>query len=243
MKKLIFSVLAILFLQTGNGQDIIISGGGAGHFTIGPSLVFSKSIQDYLKEPHVLGSSYDGTPWALQIGGEGYAMINKFLVGGGGFALSGFKTTANDGNAMMGGAGGYFKTGYRIFSGKTNFTTINASIGGFGYPLELENKSAENGVAFNRSAPIEIGKKNSYSFRGMLLDLGFGNKSMVIGSRNEDGFGGFLLGMDAGCMLSVPFGDWKADNETSISGPPDPDYVWMPYLRLTIGGGGFGYRK
>ena len=243
MKKLIFILFSILFYQTVSGQDIILTGGGGGHFIIGPATIIQPVITDYLKEPQVLGATYNATPIALQFGGEGYAMLNKWLVGGGGFALAGFTNSTDVGKVTIGGAGGYFKTGYRFWTKATNFFTANIGIGSFGYSIELENTSAENGIAFRQTEPLTIGEKKSYTFGSMMFDPGLSFKGLIIGSSDENGFGGFILGVDAGCMLNVPVGDWKADHGTVIEGPPSPGSVAVPYLRLTLGGGGFGYRK
>jgi hypothetical protein len=243
MKKLLLMLFFLPVWLTSTGQDIIISGGGAGHFMTGPAFILNKNVTDYLKKPTVLGPSYDGVPLAMQIGGEGYAMINKFIIGGGGFALAGFESNAGHGTVTIGGAGGYFKSGYRFWTRKASFMTVNTGVGAFGCSVDLENMTDENGIAFNKTNPIAVGEKRSYSFGGALFDLSLGFKSMAMGSMDENGFGGFLLGVDAGCMLNVPVGEWKADNENTIQGPPGPGLVTIPFIRLTLGGGGFGYRK
>ena len=124
MKKFLLLLAIFLGWQFSNGQDIILTGGGAGHFMVGLALILNKNVTDYLTKPDVLGPSYDGTPLALQIGGEGYAMINKFIIGGGGFGLGGFESGADDGNVTIGGADGYFKTGYRFWTRNTSFMTV-----------------------------------------------------------------------------------------------------------------------
>lgn len=242
MKKLLFLVFPFLLGQAALGQEVFLTGGGAGHFVIGPSIIIQPRISDYLKEPQVLGASYNAAAAALQIGGEGYAMIDGWIIGGGGFALSGLANSSGNGKAIIGGAGGYFKSGYRFWTKETNFFTGNIAIGSFLYNLSLENSSTENGIAFNKNAPVFTGQKSTYNFNAMLFDPSISFKGLVLGSKNENGYGGFLLGVDAGCMFNVAVSGWKSSYGT-VEGPPSPGFVAVPYLRLTLGGGGFGYRK
>ena len=243
MKKLQLLLAGLLYCHFLFSQDIIITGGGAGHFTIGPAYIYDARTIDYLRGGSLLGQDYKGPPPAVQLGGEGYAMINKFVVGGGGFAIGGFESRAGGGSANIGGAAGYFKFGYRFWSRKTSFMTFCGGVGAFGYNLELKNESAENGVAFIEGSPIQIGETKKYRFGSALFDLSYGFKTMVLGSEDASGFGGILAGIDAGCLLDVPVGGWKSDTESLLTGPPSPGLVLVPYIRFTFGGGGFGYRK
>ncbi|MFQ5448050.1 MAG: hypothetical protein ACE5FF_14080 [Saprospiraceae bacterium] len=243
MIKFLLLCSGLFYCQLLFSQDIIITGGGAGHFTVGPAYIYSANTTKYLRGSTLLGSGYNGPPPALQIGGEGYAMINKFLVGGGGFAIGGFESGAGGGAANISGAAGYFKFGYRFWSRETSFMTISGGAGAFGYNLELKNESAENGIAFDKASPVSIGETRKYKFGSALFDLSYGFKTMLLGSKDANGFGGILAGLDAGCLLDVPVGGWKSGTGPLPTGPPSPGLVVVPYFRLTFGGGGFGFRN
>ena len=55
---------------------------------------------------------------------------------------------------------------------------------------------------------------------------------------DEKGKGGMVLGVRAGYTFSPFKGDWNMD-DLEISGAPETG-ITGPYIRLMIGGGGFG---
>ena len=47
-----------------------------------------------------------------------------------------------------------------------------------------------------------------------------------------------MLGLDLGATIGIPIDTWR-DDFGPVSGIPSPGTVVSPYLRLTLGGGGF----
>ncbi|MBK9013804.1 MAG: hypothetical protein IPM82_06800 [Saprospiraceae bacterium] len=239
MKKLILLVLILLSISFAIGQNREIIGGGGGHFMTGITYVFANNMTDYLQEPTVIGTGYDPSPLGLQAGGEGYGLVGRFSLGGGGFGFNSFNASGPNGKVERAGGGGYFKMGYRFFTKNTSFVAFNAGVGGFGYSLKIKNTSTDNNIMFNRLDPILPGEEKTYDYGGTLFDLGFSFKSLFTKNMEAKEVGGFIAGLDAGCILGVPAGDWKGDEQ--IQGPPDPGVMVTPYIRLTIGGGGFKF--
>ncbi|MCF8245037.1 MAG: hypothetical protein K9J37_11335 [Saprospiraceae bacterium] len=237
MKKLTLLIFTLLFVFPAFGQNRYIVGGGGGHFMIGATYVFAQDVIGYLQEPTVVGPDYEPTPLDIQAGGEGYTMIGRFSLGGGGFGFGGFTASSPNGKVKQRGGGGYLKLGYRFYEKNTSFAMVNAGVGGFGYSLKIKNTSTEHSIMFNQLEPILPDKEKTYRYGGTLFDLGVSFKSVVTRKQNLKKMSGFIAGMDAGCLMGVPSWDWKGDDE--IQGPPEPGLMVTPYIRLTIGLGVF----
>lgn len=259
MKKVsITLLLAVLLgtLHTVSGQEAAESKitGGFGHFFIGPGFIQAKKINDYLKKSDVLGSSYSPSSMNYSIGGEGGAVLNRFIIGGGGFGMFSPSYSTDSARTMTGMGGGYFKIGYIFYQRPNTFMYGYASFGGAGYSLQVSNIGDSMPVNFNRKYPLQAGKKETYSFGGLLFDLGVSLKTIAISEKSADTrkWGGFMLGVDIGCFVTMPISDWNASQGSNINnnnnnndanhvvvGPPSPASVFSPYIRLTLGGGGF----
>lgn len=258
MKKITIALLLTLLLgsmhtltaQETSDEKIT---GGFGHFFIGPGFIQAKKINDYLKKPDVLGSSYSPSTMAYSIGGEGGAVLNRFIIGGGGFGMFSPSYSTDSARTMTGMGGGYFKIGYIFYQRTNTFMYGYASFGGSGYSLQITNIGDSAPVNFNRKYPLQPGKKETYSFGGLLFDLGVSVKTITISEKSTDSrkWGGFMLGVDLGCFVTMPISDWNTsgngnnngnnnnDVNHAVVGPPSPTSIFSPYIRLTLGGGGF----
>ena len=236
MKRYLIFLASLIFGQGATSQQI--NSGGFGHFMIGPAWSLSQKVDDYLAQPNVLGNSFQPIQSGVLAGGEGFAVINRVLIGGGGYGISHFSQSSDSGSLIKAGGGGYFKAGYIVWTRTRSFMTANIAFGGFGYTYEITNNRAQNGIYFNQEFPINKGETRRYTYGGTSFDFSYGIKT-VVGKRQEaDRCGGFMLGTDVGCLLNIATGDWVGA-EDNIIGPPSPGMMAIPYIRLTIGGGGF----
>lgn len=264
MKKLIFALLALAFFLGSNpanaqgNNDETKTVGGFGHFFIGPAFIQSKKVNDYLKRSDVMGSSYSPATFGYTIGGEGAAILNRFIIGGGGFGVVTPSISTDSSRAQAAMGGGYFKVGY-IFHQKPNtFMYGYASFGGSGYSLQLSNLGDSTPINFNRKYPTLPGKKDYFSFGGFLFDFGVSLKTIAVGNVSKDAKkkGGFMIGVDLGCAVTLPISDWESGNNNNnnnnnnntnnrvvVTGPSTPSAMFSPYFRLTIGGGGFRNKR
>jgi len=233
--------------QTNTENEKQISG-GFGHFFIGPALFQTQTMTDYLKRNDILGAAYSPSNIGYTIGGEGAAVFGQFIIGGGGFALISPITSTDAGMARATIGGGYFKMGYLFYKKQNTFMFAYAAVGGSGYNIELSNLSDSVSLHFNHKAPITPAAKENYSVSGFLMDLGVSLKTIPLGGiadnkrGNKKEKGGLILGFDAGCFLVLPTSKWSTE-KIVVSGPPNLPQLLSPYIRLTIGGGGFNYNQ
>ena len=213
--------------------------GGFGHFFTGPAWIQPQDLVDHLQSPEVFGSSFNWDNLAITTGFEGMAELHNLLVGGGGFGLLVQNMTADSGTVRFGFAGGYAKVGYVLTQNPRYFLSFTAGFGGGAMYVGIENLSEETPVYFSSQIPVFPGGDKDY-FRGILLyDLALNNKLIATYiSPNARKFGGFMLGLDLGATIGIPIDTWR-DDSGSVSGIPSPGTVISPYLRLTMGGGGF----
>jgi hypothetical protein len=176
------------------------------------------------------------------IGGEGAGLLGRFIIGGGGFGQNVARQTTDSFRANLSYGAGYFKFGYILIYTDNNFGYVYGGIGGGGLNVRLENLSDEAQMRFNHRAPLKPGFKADYTLPTTFYDLGFSYKRMFMSARASGGEGGFMLGLDLGCSIAVPTDGWQGTKDEVVSGPTNPGAFLNPYLRLTIGGGGFGLK-
>jgi hypothetical protein len=213
--------------------------GGFGHFFTGPAWIQPQDLIDHLQSPEVFGSSFNWDNLAITTGAEGMAEIHNLLVGGGGFGLLVQNMSADSGTVRFAFGGGYAKVGYVLMQNPRYFLSFTAGFGGGAMYVGIENLSEETPVYFSSQTPVSAGEDKDY-FRGYLLyDLAINNKLIATYiSPNARKFGGLMLGLDLGATIGIPVDTWR-DDFGAVSGIPSPGTVVSPYLRLTIGGGGF----
>lgn len=214
--------------------------GGMGHFMAGPGWILSAKVDDYLSRPEVLGSSYQPVHLGMMMGGEGFGITNRFLVGGGGYGLGIFTVNTDEAAVTEFQGGGYFKTGYIFWTKPTTFMSANVGVGFAGHSYEIRNLRDVDGIYFNQEFPIMPGYQRTYTYGSMLVDLGCAVKTVL--AKPEGGkLGGVILGLDAGCIFDQATSDWYSDENSDeyVYGAPKPGMTTIPYIRVTIGGGGF----
>lgn len=214
--------------------------GAFGQFFIGPVMLPSQILTNYLNQADVLGKTYDPIFFGYTIGGEMVGMFDKFYIGFGGFGVIKPLSSSSVGSAKTNISGGYFKLGYRYYSTTNSLMHVYAGFGGMSYSLDLLNLSDTAQIRFNRKNPLLPGKRECFTVSGFLFDLGTGIKTFVVSESDETkkSRGGLLVGIDAGCFITIPMSGWN-QSRVVVSGPPDLLPMVCPYLRVSIGGGGF----
>jgi hypothetical protein len=221
-----------------SSQPISYSG-GYGHFFTGPAWIEPTDLINHLQSPEVFGPSLKWTSTSITTGGEGFAELHRLLIGGGGFGLIVQNMEADNGTVRFAFGGGYAKVGYALLQNPRYFLSFLAGFGGGVMYVGIENNSDDTPVFFSSNEPVFPNEEQDY-FRGYLLyDLAISNKMIATTIKpNSRNFGGFMLGLDLGATIGIPVDTWRDDFGT-VSGIPSPGTVVSPYLRLTIGGGGF----
>lgn len=200
--------------------------GGAGFFAIGIHSIDIASLNTRLDNAGY--PTFAST--TVSIGGGGYGVVNRILLGGEGHALLTGDKGVNGRDVSVGAGYGLFTLGY-LFQPSSSLR-VYPQLGFGGGGLELEIGSQGDAQEFddvldapNRSATV--GRAS------LLVRLGAGLEYEFSG---PDETGGFRLGLRAGYMLAPVHSDWTLD-ETTLSGGPDAT-LQGPFLHLTIGGGG-----
>lgn len=224
-----------------SGQAVTYDGGGYGHFTIGPSLLQSNDLSVYIQMPAVLGLDADANQRSLMIGGEGFGIIGRFIVGGGGMAMEGVTWRSIKGSATVFSSSGYFKTGYVVYQRPRQFIVAGLGVGGSSTGIDLLNTSGDDCIAFDPIAPIQSGDSGSYTLNSFFAEPFVSWKLFSIAANNASGAGGMLVGLDVGCSILLPGNQWMDQDMKEVRSIDTPAWMSYPFVRLTIGGGGIGY--
>lgn len=213
--------------------------GGYGHFFTGMGWIEPSDLVSHLQSPEVFGPSFSWDNLGISSGIEGYAEIHNLLVGGGGYALYIQNMEADSGQVRFSFGGGFAKVGYIAYQNPRYFVSVNAGFGGGVMYVGIENSSETTPIYFSSNVPVLPRQDEDY-FRGYLLyDLSINNKFIATQiDPNRRKFGGLMFGLDVGASIGIPVDTWRDENG-SVTGIPSPGTVVSPYLRLTIGGGGF----
>lgn len=238
MKATLFiaALLTVSLTVQAQKDSAAYTSGGFGHFFQGPSYFMPNNLVDYLESPEVLGAPISSRMGTTS-GGEGAALLGSFLVGGGGFVQTSARhlTDSTRMNLTMGG--GYFKFGYAIVRCNHNLVYAYGGIGWGTMELRLENFGKNSGILFDDDAPVAPGYRRVYEINLNYYDLGISFKR-IAASRKKT-FGGFMFGIDIGTFITQSTSEWHRQSDEVISGPPEPRMGLDPYVRITIGGGGF----
>ena len=175
----------------------------------------------------------------LSLGGGGHAIINdKIVLGGEGHALLGRTKSSTlgvtDYGSKLSAGYGFFDLGYMLLRAGGLDAYPLLGIGGGGISMNIIQ--SEIGSFDDILADPDRGAKlSTWDF---LINIGLGIDYLYVLGGGEMGEGGLVLGLRGGYIFSPFEGDWKFEGET-LPGGPDLG-ITGPYIRLTIGGGGWG---
>lgn len=235
-KALILLFASVVSLLNAQQSCSSFSSGGFGHFIHGPAFYYPKSLINYLEGPTVLNTSIPRRVGTIS-GGEGMAMLGNFLIGGGGFSQASLRHISDSSRIAISLVGGYFKFGYSFCHCNKNLVYAYGGIGWGALNIHIENFAEGRAIVFNNREPLAGGEKQDYDLTLNYYDLGLSFKRVV--SEKPDQVGGFMVGIDFGTYITQSTSEWAADKEGVVFGPPVPRMNLNPYLRITIGGGGF----
>lgn len=222
------AMVTLLFLLSGfsasMAQDLRM--GGSGGFYMG----YKTMDVDGFNQFAPTGSSFGND--VIQIGGDGYFVLNNFILGGGGHYNRGDRFSSslngNDYTFELDGGGGFFQVGYIVFERNNLYVFPLAGLSfeamgltqAFAGDLTLEDPSNLN---LDNSASIS--SFNSLIDLGIGADLFPGNKGFKIGLRL-----GYNIGLDREATWRHPGGEFTNNFDDNLS----QDGF---YARITLGGG------
>lgn len=220
----LLTLLAILTVAstTALAQETAIYG-GAGFFRLGHASLhrFSQAADQFTSaQQPSFGNDF------MYIGGEGYARLNRNIVGAGGYAMASRGITGASFRAEPFSGGGYLHYG-RIVVDQRRFWLY--PIIGLGVAMVGLTQSQTLGQT-NDEYTVMLPSFNAR--------LGLGADWVAVPFGAGDNYGGLLLGLRAGCQLSPASSAWRTSGEVAVS--DRPRYATNGfYVTLAIGAGGF----
>ena len=202
-----------------------VSGGG-GFFAIGANAPNLGALDDALDAAGY--PTFDSE--MLAIGGGGYGLVGRVMVGGEGFGLIA-PTRGFEGRELsVGGGYGLFTLGYLLTPERRfdAFPVLGIGGGGLSFDIGSEAVDTFDDVLENPSRGASMEQFN------LLVQIGAGAEYPL----QSDG--GLRIGLRAGYLLTAFSSDWTI-NDQSIGGGPDAT-LGGPFVRLTIGGGRYTAR-
>jgi hypothetical protein len=228
--------LAVLIPGITLGQSTAQSStrrGGAGFFLVGGTHAGLGDLNSALTSAGY--QSFDRNGWTM--GGGGYGLKNRLLIGGEGHGLMfASRATPSGRETRLQGGYGMFDIGTVIHS--TDRATIYAvgGIGGAGVQLDIQDRDG-TGLGPDIRDPTfdevirDPGRRSKLDRAAPLFGIGVGIDYFLSGSR-----GGFLVGARAGYRFTTSVDRWRLYGEEIIGGPDVG--LTGPYVAFAIGGGG-----
>jgi hypothetical protein len=237
MRIVLFLTLSLVIISV-QGQRSEIAGGGFGHFFGGGSIGQWPAMTRYLQSPLRLGTSYAPEQAGYTFGGAGYGCIRRIMLGGTA-AFHGYGKSVSDSAQVWNSAGSaFFNMGYLLMDKTRWFAFPYAGIGGTGYTVKVRNSARHQSIEFDNNRHLQGGERGEYIIGGVAWDAGFSMKYFIIAESDEGSHGGMLLGLDVGCSGAFMSSTrWQDNNGNRVSGPGGLR-GFMPYVRITLGGGG-----
>jgi len=234
IKKLAAIFICLLFaspMLLAQSKTLLQSGGGGG-FTIGYGFMDVSKLHDF-----VPAGVNKFTNSQFLIGGTGHGYIGRLVMGGSGFGIQGDEISTDSFKYKLGGGIGTFDIGYLLLDKEKVKIYPMIGIGGGGFGLRIaQNKNVSlNEVVNNPSREINISKG------GFVFDVSVNLNFIPSLTYNEqdNSYGGFMIGLKAGYLFSMPSSNWEFSGGDVTGGPRFG--LNMPYIKLILGG--FGFQK
>ena len=231
---LVVIAAVISFAASSLGQEeapAVKERGGMGYSVFGFSTIDISNLNTKLES-----KGYTALPESyFCVGGGGHSIINKrWIIGGEAYSLLGDESTGADFKASTYIFQGFANFGYIIFSKKGLSVYPLLGLGGGSMKLTL----SEKGASYSFDDVLTDPKRGAtLTAGGFLINLALGLDYYLKLGENEEGHGGFLLGLRAGYTLAPSKGGWGM-NDVELSGSPEIAMTG-PFVRIILGGGGF----
>jgi len=212
--------------------------GGFGYGFFGPLYNLSPTIENDLKVPSLLGDGLHLNGVTMLGGGGGYGLLNNnILLGGSGFGYK-ISDATERGQATFSQGGGFINFGYLHFTKKSMMGFPYFGIGACGMNLELRNDTPDD--IFNLgSVTIVPGQSMSFSSASIGLEIGYSIMLLTFPTEEIGNQGGFMVGLQAGSYYFSGIENWHEQGTDNVVPTFSKPYSLSPYIRITIGGGGF----
>jgi len=215
MSSAVKVVLSVALVGLLKAQGTRLYGGGGWFWTQYSGLMGLGPVVDELRAQ---GLSYSAPGGYVGIGGGGGGYLGRIHIGGEGGSFISDK---------VGGGGGWFRLGY-FFPLRGSFLIMPVGMiggGGLNFQVQDDATAIPFGQVATTSVPVQF-----LSTGGMLTGAAI---------EMQKNFGGFVLGLSAGYLTGPSWKDWETAEGRKVAEGPRVS-LGMPYIRLQIGGGGWG---
>ncbi|MBD3386457.1 hypothetical protein GF407_16230 [candidate division KSB1 bacterium] len=204
--------------------------GGVGYFMLGYEATDLSDFNDALEAAGY--STFAEKMFSM--GGAGYAIKDRLIIGGEGYALiQKDKRTGTLETSLSGGVG-FFNIGYILHKQKNFWIYPLLGLGGGGMNFSILEKSqipSFEEVLENPERGVDM-----YA-GGLLLQVAIGGDVLLNFEQKKDKKGGLVLALRIGYTFTPMSDNWYM-NDMEITGGPDL-HLTGPFVRLGFGGGGF----
>jgi hypothetical protein len=200
------------------------------NFTAGVALVDLGPLNDRLRRagyPNKLPLAFP------LIGGQGFGLFSKFLIGGSGTGFLSRTVDMPGGEVDASGAWGTFDFGYQLLRVNGFLVAPILSLGGYGMTVNVRSKAdtSFNNALENPTRSTTLTSKGVLGGVSVLADLiAIGRGSDLPHARS-----GWSLGLRLGALYGIPYRDWHADGVKASGGPKFG--LRGGYLALSLGAG------
>lgn len=238
MRKNILISLIMVMVSYSLAQQLR---GGFGHAFVGTAFNVSPGIQNDLGSSSLLGNDLQLNHFARVAGGGGYGLIGgKVLLGGSGYGYQVADAT-NRGQATLSVGGGFVNVGYLIVQRDNLLAFPYFGMGGNGMRLKIKNGTSDNVFDLGNKT-INPGRYLNLNSAGLSFEIGYSMQFLTFSLAEDGGHGGLMIGLQAGAYIFSGLEDWHEQNSDDLVASLSATSAFSPYVRLTIGGGGFSVR-
>ena len=217
------AIISTSLCNTSQAQDRLK--GGSGGFIVGFKSYNTSAHQFFIPEGGpTIGDNI------IQFGGEGYGLLNRWVIGGSGYMSRGDQTEENNLQYQIHGGGGFLNVGYVVYQTQELlvFPLLGIGVDALGI-----SRRVEEDITFEPDRFLEA----NYFIVRPSLELGAGVDWFP-------GKKGLKLGIRTGYNVTLSRGNEWRHYGGEITNPdlPDNDLDGF-YVRLTVGGGHFGIKE
>lgn len=231
MKKLILTLsLGLCSLFGAEAQEKGLYG-GFGFFEFGYSQYNNSALNGAFT---AAGYSSIGNGF-VSTGGQGFALINNFVIGGAGGSLGSQSFGRNNTNGQFSAGYGMFQLGYAFKTGKKGLLYPLVGLGAFTSSIQIENDLASGNINTILASPNQVVNLRSDA---AMLDLSLHYSFTIFGDKSGEDGGGTMVGISAGGFF-CPTPSTFYNNQRELNVTPNYSPAGF-YLRLKFGGGGYG---
>ena len=212
--------------------------GRFGSFQIGFTNVILPDLEMNMKTTERMGTDFTLHHNAIKLGGGGFTVKKRLLIGGNSSVALLHKSTGNKGEMSIKSQSGFFNLGYILSVKNRSFSYLYGGIGGGYTRMTIRNNSLSDEIVLGNNHRIQPGQSAKYYAGNPGFETGISWQTFTSSQKENRINQGFLLGINAG-LIVIPFKEtWKyTGNDKSVPGLTYQSTVQW-HVTVCIAGGG-----